>query len=243
MPSPSIHEACARGDVEAVRAILAADPAAVDADDEHGWRPVFHAGLWRREAVVRLLLDAGADLAAHDGYVLHYAGEVPGNKPIVALLVQHGALDAHVRPIDDLSRQFLAAVFLADAARVRALLARHPRLATTPDGRGDSPIHHAARNGDTEVVRLLIEAGADVNAANPRGHTVLYCAGGHGHLDTLRLLLDRGADPDARFTADGKTLAEWLAQYPDDPRYAPIAEALRRHEAGAGRKAAGPPDE
>jgi ankyrin repeat protein len=233
MPEASIHEACRRGDVAAVRALIAADPAAVDADDEHGWRPIFHAGLWRREPVVRLLIEAGADLAAHDGYVMHYAGEVPGNKVIVSLLVQYGALDAHVRPADDLSRQFLAAIFLADAARVRSLLGRHPRLATVPDGRGDRPIHHAARNGDTEVVRLLLEHGADVNAQNPRGHTVLYCAGGHGHLDTLRLLLNAGADCDAKFTHDGKTLMEWLAQYPDDCRYTPIAEALRRHRAGA----------
>ena len=231
MPGTSIHEACSRGDVAAVRAHIAADPAAVDADDEHGWRPVFHAGLWRHEQVVRLLIEAGADLAAHDGYVLHYAGEVPGNKAIVSLLLQYGALDAHVRPTDDLSRQFLAAVFLADAARVRSMLGRHPRLATTPDGRGDHPIHHAARNGDREVVRLLIGHGADVNAANTRGHTVLYCAGGHGHLDTTQLLLDEGADCDAPFTHDGKTLLEWLAQYPADPRYAPIAEALRRHKA------------
>ena len=98
--------------MDVVRALIAADPAAVDADDEHGWRPVFHAGLWRREQVVRLLIEAGADLAAHDGYVMHYAGEVPNNKAIVSLLVQYGALDAHVRPPDDLSRQFLAAVFL-----------------------------------------------------------------------------------------------------------------------------------
>jgi ankyrin repeat protein len=232
MPEASIHEACRRGDLDAVRALIAADAALVDADDEHGWRPVFHAGLWRREAVVRLLIEAGADLAAHDGYVMHYAGEVPGNKEIVRLLVQYGALEAHVRPTDDLSRQFLAAVFLADAARVGALLARHPCLATAPDGRGDQPIHHAARNGDTPIVRLLIEHGADVNATNPRGHTVLYCAGGHGHLETLQLLLGAGADRDARFTHDGKTLLEWLAQYPDDSRYAPIAEALRRHNAG-----------
>jgi len=218
--------------VDAVRALLAADPAAVDADDEHGWRPIFHAGLWRREPVVRLLLEAGADLAAHDGYVLHYAGEVPGNKAVVSLLVQYGALDAHVRPTDDLSRQFLAAVFLADTTRVRSLLGRHPHLATAPDGRGDRPIHHAARNGDTEVVRLLIEHGADVSAQNPRGHTVLYCAGGHGHLDTLQLLLNAGADCDAKFTHDGKTLLEWLAQYPGDCRYPPIAEALRRHKTG-----------
>jgi ankyrin repeat protein len=229
----SIHEACGRGDLDAVRALIAADPAAVDADDQHGWRPIFHAGLWRREAVVRLLIEAGADLSAHDGYVLHYAGEVPGNKAIVSLLIQYGALDAHVRPTDDLSRQFLAAVFLADAARVRALLSRHPRLATTPDGRGNQPIHHAARNGDTQVVRLLIEHGADVNAPNMRGHTVLYCAGGHGHLDATRVLLEAEADADAKLPPGDKTLMEWLAQYPEDPRYKPIAEALRRHANGA----------
>jgi len=34
---------------------------------------------------------------------MHYAGEVPNDKTIVSLLVQYGALDAHVRPTSDLS--------------------------------------------------------------------------------------------------------------------------------------------
>ncbi len=232
MPEMSIHEACGHGNLEAVREMLAADPSLVDADDQHQWRPIFHAALWRHEPVVRLLIAAGADLSAHDGYVMHYAGEVPNNKPIVALLVQYGALDAHVRPGSDLSRQFLAALFLADVPRLRGLLRRHSNLARETDGRGDQPIHHASRNGDTEVVRLLIEHGADVNLANDRGHTVLYCAGGHGHLETVRLLLEHGANQDAKFTEDGKTLLQWLAQYPEDTRYKPIVRLLQQHQAG-----------
>ena len=53
------------------------------------------------------------------------------------------------------------------------------------------------------------------------------------HVDTLQLLLSAGADCDTKFTHDAKTLLEWLAQYPNDPRYMPITETLRRHKAGA----------
>ena len=81
-------------------------------------------------------------------------------------------------------------------------------------------------NGDTEIVRLLIDHDADVNVTNQRGHTVLYCAGGHGHLDTVRLLLENNADPNVKFTQDGKTLLQWLAQYPDDQRFIKIAQLL-----------------
>jgi ankyrin repeat protein len=75
---------------------------------------------------------------------------------------------------------------------------------------------------------LLVEHGADVNAVNTRGHTLLYCAGGHGHLDCLLALLDEGVDCDAQLA-----LLEWLAQYPDDARFTPIADELRRHTTGA----------
>ena len=46
-----------------------------------------HAGLRRHYDVVKYLIDAGADLAAPDGYAIHYAGEVPDNKEVVSFSV------------------------------------------------------------------------------------------------------------------------------------------------------------
>ncbi|QDT13504.1 ankyrin repeat domain-containing protein [Planctomycetes bacterium K23_9] len=226
----TIHSACSQGDLETVRQFVASDTTLVNADDQHGWRPIFHAALERHAEVVQFLIEYGADLGAHDGYVLHYAGEVPGNKEIVGMLLKYGALDAHVRPVDDLSRQFLSAVFLGDARRVAAMLEQIPELANTVDGRGDLPIHHAARNGDTDVVETLIRCHADVNAANDRGHTVLYCAGGHAHAETVALLLRHGVDVDKKFTDDGKDLRQWLQQYPDDSRFDKIVALLDDHQ-------------
>lgn len=231
--SLSIHQACRRGDLDAVRRCVAANPSSVDADDEHHWRPVFHAAIARHLGIVRFLIQSGADLSAHDGYVLHYAGEVPSNKDVVALLLTHGALDAHVRPVSDLQRQFFAAVFLADEFRVRSLMHLHPGLATQADGRGDGPLHHAARHGDAAIVRALIGAQADVNLRSGRGQTVLYCAGAHGHVDTVRLLLGRGADPAAPLSDAGETLREWVGQFPDEPGLVEVATLLDEHADGA----------
>ena len=82
-----LHQACRNGDLEKVRALVAVSPEAVNSDDEHEWRPIFHSALHKRLEVTRFLLEQGADVAAHDGYVLHYAAEVPGNQPIVTMLL------------------------------------------------------------------------------------------------------------------------------------------------------------
>ncbi|CAK9064156.1 unnamed protein product [Durusdinium trenchii] len=52
----------------------------------------------------------------------------------------------------------------------------------------------AAEHGDLEVVRLLLEAGADKNATTTDWSTALMRAAELGHLEVVRLLLKAGAD-------------------------------------------------
>lgn len=217
MPLDSIHDAAAQGDLDAVKAILEQDPGQVNQDDQYEWRPIFHAGLRRHYDVVKYLIDCGADLAAHDGYVIHYAGEVPNNKEVVSLLIAYGGLDAHTKPSNEIARQFIYAVFLANVERVNAMLRDEPELVQERYARGDTALHHATRNGDLEIVKQLVSSGTDVNAIADQGHFPLYCAAGHGHVETTQYLIKNGADLQARLT-DGKTVTEWLKQYADHDR-------------------------
>ena len=213
----SIHDAAAKGDLDTVKKILEQNPSLVNQDDQYEWRPIFHAGLRRRYDVVKYLIDCGADLAAHDGYVIHYAGEVPNNKEVVSLLIAYGGLDAHTKPSSEIARQFIYAVFLANVGRVNAMLRDNPKLVQERYARGDTALHHATRNGDLEIVEQLVGAGADVNGTTGNGHFPLYCAAGHGHVETTRYLAENGADLQARL-AEGKTVTEWLKQYADNDR-------------------------
>lgn len=211
----SIHDAAANGDLNLVKKIVQQDPGAVNQDDQYEWRPIFHAGLRRHYDIVKYLIDAGADLAAHDGYAIHYAGEVPDNKEVVSLLIAYGGLDAHTNPLSETARQFIYAVFLANVQRVDAMLRDNAKLVQERYARGDTALHHAARNGDLEIVEQLVSNGADVNVTSDHGHFPLYCAAGHGHVETTQYLVEHGADLQARLS-DGKTVVEWLKQYADN---------------------------
>ena len=140
MGHESIHEAAGRGDLDTLKKMVEERPWAVDQDDRHGWRPIFHACLRRRLDIVRYLIDRGADLAAHDGYAMHYAAEVPDNKDVVSLLVGYGSLDAHTKPASEVARQFIYAVFLANVPRVDAMLRANPALARERYARGDAAL-------------------------------------------------------------------------------------------------------
>lgn len=69
------------------------------------------------------------------------------------------------------------------------------------------PLHSAAAGRHIEICRLLIAAGADVNAKQRHGFTPLHAAAQHGDVELVELLLSAGADP-AITKDDGGTPAD-----------------------------------
>ena len=96
----------------------------------------------------------------------------------------------------------IGAVKHGDHAAVRALL-RNKTLINQPEPDGTTALHHAVLADDTQMVSMLIAAGANAKAANRYGLRPLTLAATNGSAPVIAQLLGAGADPNT-VTAGGE---------------------------------------
>lgn len=91
----------------------------------------------------------------------------------------------------------------AAGSAIREVARTKPELINAPDDNGDSPLFLACCMMRDDVVKLVVELGADVNARNAAGWPVFMKAAGDVSREVLELMIQKGADP--RVSVDGET--------------------------------------
>ncbi|XP_055349680.1 transient receptor potential cation channel subfamily A member 1-like [Paramacrobiotus metropolitanus] len=148
---------------------------------------------------------------------LHY-GVNSGNRDIVRILLEHGA------PIDAQMFEQSTPLHLACARGftdlVELMQAHCPKkfdkVLAMPDAQGMTPMHRAAMFNYWDLLRLLAEKRAPVNAQDSLGRTVLVLAASCGSWDAVSELLSLGADPSIS-TAVGQNFIHMTVSIGDDP--------------------------
>jgi uncharacterized protein len=201
------------GDLPGVQALLGAkgDP---NLTNRYGIGPLHEAALRADAGLLKTLVDAGADvdLALPQGETALMLASRTSGADAVRLLIQRGAKVNVVERWQGQTplmyaaandRGEVAAALVAAGADVNARTPLNDLPERKPAVRyfveiplaGLTPVMFAARHGAVSALRVLIKAGADLDAKTPEGFSPVVIALDNLHFDAAKVLVEGGANP------------------------------------------------
>ena len=192
--------ASGRGHTEIVRVLLERS-AQVDLQNNDGWTALMWASCRGHTEIVNVLLQRGAqvDLQDTDGSTALMLASDNEDMDIAKLLMDHGAKVGR-------DHVLVAACMSGDDSLVLSLINSgvNVNCLVKIDGSEWSPLMMASSEGHTDIVKLLLQRGAQVDLQDNVGLTALMWASEAGNVETVQLLLEHGARVDLE-TNDGIT--------------------------------------
>ncbi len=147
---------------------------------------------------------------------------------VAEVLIEHPATEVEVRTAEDESPLMLAAI-----KGLKDLCAKLIARDADVNKPGWTPLHYAATGGHTDIVQMLLDEHAYVDAASPNGSTPLMMAAAYGTPATVQLLLDAGADP-ALKNSLGLTAIDFAHSYQHEDAVEVLAAFIRARAKKAG---------
>ncbi|KAF3835810.1 hypothetical protein F7725_028368 [Dissostichus mawsoni] len=230
--------AAEQGSLEIVQELIRRG-ANVNLDDVDCWSALISAAKEGHLEVVKELLENSAYIEHRDmgGWTALMWAAYKGQVDVTELLLENGAnpnttgQQYSVYPIiwaAGRGHADIVKVLLETGAKVNCSDKRNPNVNMT-DKDGNTALMIAAKEGFTEIVQDLLDAGTYVNIPDRSGDTVLIGAVRGGHVEIVRALLHKYADIDIRgqrgdtplhiaIRGRSRRLAELLLRNPKDGR-------------------------
>ena len=196
----SLHKEAAKGDADAIRALVAAG-ADVNAPDKMDATPLVWAAIGGHVGAIRALIEAGAEVNARPNTIdppLHFAA-LHDNAEAIRALVEAGA-EVNAKVGRGTAALHLASGAGGADAALALIEAGNGTTNVNVKGPSDStPLHDAATHNNAAAIRVLADAGGDVDAReNGCNAAPLHWAAQWCHVEAVRALIEAGAEVNAR---------------------------------------------
>jgi quinoprotein dehydrogenase-associated probable ABC transporter substrate-binding protein len=201
---------------------LVSKGADVNKPDSQGWTPLQSAARQRRDEMIKLLIDLGADVNLGDPKPL-VAAVMRDHVPSIKVLLEHGAEinkpgqeGFRPMPLAIAESKYEAAKALMEAgADVNALSGADDltplMIAAGQTNPAEGAMFVPGSTRPTDIARGLLDHGANVNEQSKNGVTALMIAATHNNSPMIGLLIDAGADVSLKNSL-GQTAADVAAK-------------------------------
>ncbi|XP_030534830.2 ankyrin-1 [Rhodamnia argentea] len=188
----ALHFAAREGKTEVCRYLLEELKLDVDTKDDDGETPLIHAARQGHTETAKYLVERGAnpDIPSDLGATaLHHSAGIGDIELLKFLLARGVDIDSQ----SDAGTPLIWAAGHAQQDAVKVLLEHHANPNTETDD-DITPLLSSVAASSVECLKLLIQAGANVNIS-AGGATPLHIAADNGNPEIINCLLDAGADP------------------------------------------------